>query len=177
MLSRIVLLISVALVGCGDDTTGDSDGGAGSEVGDTLQPFTLSKCDGTPYTFSASAATYTVISLAAGWCQPCTQESQLLEERVTDAYADRGVVVVQALTQKADFSDPDGAFCSEWASTYGLSNIEVIDPDGELNTLWPTMALPSTTIVDSNGVIVFREIGATDGITSLTAKLDELLAE
>lgn len=177
-------------------TTGDGDGGDTADAGDGLcpypegpygtnvlskfEPFTLEQCDGTPYSFHNEdycMSRLTVISIAAGWCPPCIRESMLLTETITEPYREAGVRVIQILVQKADYTAPDYAFCNDWVSRYGLTNIELLDPIGVTAHYFPGNSLPSTIIVDDEGIIRFRENGATEGLVSLKAKLDELLAE
>ena len=153
----------------------------GTSVGRKLEPFTLQNCaDGTEYSFYNEEycdASFTVISIAAGWCPPCIRESSELTERVTEAYRDQGIRVIQIITQDEDYAAPTLAYCEGWVSRFSLTNIELIDPSQITQIYFPDNVLPSTIIVDSEGVIRFRENGATEGLVSLTNKLDELLAE
>lgn len=153
----------------------------GVSVGRKLEPFTLQNCaDGSEYSFyndQYCESSFTVISIAAGWCPPCIMESTQLTERVTEAYRDQGVRVIQILTQTDTYDAPSLAYCEGWVSRFGLTNIELIDPSQITQIYFPGNSLPSTIIVDSEGVIRFRENGATEGLVSLTSKLDELLAE
>ncbi len=162
------------------DTCTAPEGPYGTSTGRVLEPFTLQQCDGTDYSFYNQDwcdSTLTVISIAAGWCGPCIVESSQLTERVTEAYRDQGVRVIQILVQDEDFRAPTLSYCEGWVDRFGLTNIELIDPDQITQIYFPGNSLPSTIIVDSEGVIRFRENGASEGLVSLTSKLDELLAE
>ena len=195
----LVLLVA-GLAGCGSTpgntpdvdaggiTLTDSGSGAscqvppepyGTSVGRTIEPFSLAQCDGTNYDFYGQDfcdTRLTVISIAAGWCGPCMAESSQLTDRVTEAYRDQGVRVIQVLVQNPSRGAPDGAFCQQWVDNFGLTNIELIDPAGVTSPFFTTDALPETIMVDSHGVIRFREAGASSGLVSLTSKIDELLA-
>ena len=152
--------------------------GFGATPGRNLSDFTLQDCSGTDYTFyneDFCEAELTVISIAAGWCPPCIAESEQLEAEINDFYAGQGVRVIQILTQTADYSAPDLAYCQGWVDRFGLSNIELIDPAQLTGIYFPSNSLPSTIIVDSQGVIRFRENGATDGLTSLKAAINSVL--
>jgi hypothetical protein len=153
----------------------------GTSVGRKLEPFTLQNCaDGSDYAFYNEEwceHSFTVISIGAGWCPPCIVESRELTARVTEAYRDQGVRVIQILIQDADYRQPTLEYCAGWVDRFGLTNVELIDPEQITQIYFPGNSLPSTIIVDSEGVIRFRENGATEGLVSLTNKLDELLAE
>ena len=148
----------------------------GSNMSEFFMP--LQTCDGTEYSFyneDFCEAEVTVISIAAGWCPPCIMESMQLEAEINAIYASQGVRVIQILTQKEDGTAPDLAYCDEWVSRFGLSNIELIDPAQFTSSFFPDNSLPSTIIIDSEGVIRFRENGASDGLTTLKAAIDEVL--
>ncbi|MDQ3031400.1 MAG: TlpA family protein disulfide reductase [Myxococcota bacterium] len=199
-----ILSLAMALAACGSSPPATPDSGIalqdsgdgracplpegteanpiGTSLNRTLRAFTLNRCDGTPYEFYGEAegfceASFTVITLAAGWCVPCQMEAALLQSNVADAYADRDVRVVQVMLQNPDGTAATPAFCQDWVDTYDLRFPEVLDPDGTTWIFAPDNALPATVIVDSAGVIRYREYGTTANLSSLTAALDRLLAE
>lgn len=167
-----------------DAATACGDPGApyGTSVGAHFKPFTLPRCDGTQWSFYGEAegyceARFTVVSIAAGWCNPCQMEASVMEEALVEAYADQGVRVAVALIQDPDYGAPDGAFCQQWVDTYGLTNPVMMDANQVTNIYFPMGALPATLIVDSQGVIRFREYGYTGGLETVRAALENLLAE
>lgn len=199
-----VLSLALALAACGSNPPATPDAGItltdsgdgracplpmgtdeapiGTSRGLTLRPFTLLRCDGTPYELYGEAegfcdASFTVITLAAGWCVPCQMEAELLQSNIADAYADRGVRVVQVMLQNPDGTAATPEFCQNWVDTYDLRFPEVLDPDGTTWVFAPDNALPATVIIDSAGIIRYREYGTTANLSSLTAALDRLLAE
>lgn len=159
----------------------------GSSRGTLFEGFTLPECDGTSYTFYDDANcpadyTMTVVSIAAIWCVPCQMESAQLTDRVTTAYASEGVRVVQIIVDgstRGSMFTP--AQCQQWVDTYGLVNTELMDQGGaetaEFFTTPTGVSLPSTMIVDRDGVIRFFEQGATMGLVTLTGAIDSLLCE
>lgn len=97
---------------------------------------------------------------------------------ITQAYArTRGVRVIQILIQDEVYAEPSQAFCEGWVSRYGLTNVELRDPTQVTNVFFPDGSLPSTIIVDNEGVIGFRENGVSNQLMNLRKELDELLAE
>ena len=152
----------------------------GTRAGRMFEPFTLNACDGTPYDFVNEdfcdpSHTMTVISIAAGWCPPCIVESEQLTEEITERYRAQGVRVIQVLTQTEDYNAPDGAWCDAWVERFNLTNVELIDPDQITGIYFPDGVLPSTIIVDANGMIRFRENGATEGLITLRAAIEDVL--
>ena len=152
----------------------------GTRAGRQFEPFTLEACDGTQYDFVNDeycdpSHTLTVISIAAGWCPPCIAESEQLTEEITERYRDQGVRVIQVLTQTEEYNAPDGAWCDAWVERFNLTNVELIDPDQITGIYFPDGVLPSTIIVDNTGTIRFRENGATEGLVSLRAAIEDVL--
>lgn len=181
-------------VACGhhvpDPTNNPADPPYGTLVGRSFSDFTLNDCNGTPHEFYAEGYcraehTFTVISIAAGWCMPCQYESSQFTDTIVNQYGPRGVRLIQILVQDPDHNPPGGAFCNQWVNTYnltvtpnaaGVGNYELLDPAQITNAFFPDNALPSTIIIDSEGVIRYYEDGTTESLAGLTAKLDCLLA-
>ncbi|HJL18750.1 MAG TPA: TlpA disulfide reductase family protein [Sandaracinaceae bacterium LLY-WYZ-13_1] len=156
--------------------------GFGTSEGRKFSPFTLQRCDGSDYRFYGEEegycdARFTVVSIAAGWCNPCRVEAEQMQERLVEAYADQGVRVVVAIIQNNDFGAPDLAFCDGWVDQYELTNPVLIDPTQETQIYFPGDSLPAALIVDSEGTIRYREYGVSVGLETTRAALDELLSE
>ena len=153
--------------------------GYGTLVGEKFGPLVLDRCDGTSYSIYdedfCSPTRFTVISIAAGWCNPCRYESSQLPALNAD-YAPRGVRLVQVMFQDETYHAASGAYCQAWVDEYGLTNVELNDPSQLTQIYFPAGSLPATLIIDSTGTIVFRQYSTTDGLVSLRASLDTLLA-
>lgn len=161
---------------------GDPGSGYGTSVGTNFSPFTLPRCDDSPFEFYGEQegfcdATFTVVTMAAGWCQPCRLEAQQTQAQLVEAYADQGVRVVVAVIQDNDYAAPDAEFCQGWVDQYGLTNPVVYDVAQETGIYFPAGSLPANLIVDSRGVIRHREYGVSESLQTIRAKLDQLLAE
>lgn len=202
-----LVLASSAPIGCGPRADGDSDSGVvlsdsgnqedagsarcgapgepyGTSQGSRFYPFTLPKCDGTPFEFYGEDEGYcdarlTVVTLAAGWCGPCRLEAQQMQEYLVEGYADQNVRVVVSIIQDNDYRAADSAFCEGWTDQYGLTNPVVVDAAQDTRIYFPNdeLALPASVIIDSQGVIRHREYGVSTGLSTIRAALDSLLAE
>lgn len=194
-MNRFGYLIVICLAACGGGTSasdaGGTDGG-GADSGNTgntgggpsfgqsfLSGVSLTECNdtgdtGNDITIDFSAADYTVVSLASVNCAPCIEETKVLAAEIITPFASKNVAVYQTLTTFGGAS-ANATECMTWSGMHPLEGrVQMRDPDGDLMTYWPTGALPSTLIVDSNGMIVYHEIGATNGIDGLKNKLNEL---
>lgn len=152
--------------------------GFGTREGAKFKPLTLNTCGGDPYAFYNAdycAAKFTILSIAAGWCNPCRYETSQLPALQAE-YEPRGVRLLQVMFQDESYRAASGAYCQAWVDEFGLTNVELNDPAQATQIYFPAGSLPATVIVDNQGTIVFREYGTTDGLASLRAKLDQLLA-
>jgi cytochrome c biogenesis protein CcmG/thiol:disulfide interchange protein DsbE len=87
-----------------------------------------------------------VLNFWASWCDPCREETPLLETLAHD-YAPRGLLVVGVDTQ--DLEAPARAFLSRYAVTY----LNLRDPDGSVGRLFGTTGVPETFFIDAAGRI------------------------
>lgn len=154
----------------------------GTRLSNQLPSLLFTSCDGTrterihDERFCEGEVRFTVVNVAAGWCQPCQEESALLTEELTEPYRDRGVRVVQVLVEDPERYAPTPEFCARWTSTFALVNEVWIDTTRASRPLWPDGTLPATYIVDEGGIVVHRQNATTDGLGSITRALDALLA-
>lgn len=168
------------------------DGPYGAIVGSRMRPlgtvaqgndFDLQDCNGDSYAFPDQAtcdAKLTVISIAAGWCGPCIAESRVLEAEINQMFDPADVHVVQVITQDANFNPPPAGYCTEWVERFGLTNTQLVDPAQLLQPFFPENSLPSTIIVDNEGLILDRLTGIEAGpnpVAQLHDSLVRLLAE
>ncbi|HEV2439658.1 MAG TPA: redoxin domain-containing protein [bacterium] len=87
-----------------------------------------------------------VLNFWASWCAPCREEAPLLERLAREDEA-RGLVVVGVDTQ--DLEAPARAFLEQ----YGLTYLNLRDPDGSVARLFGTTGVPETFFIDAAGRI------------------------
>lgn len=154
----------------------------GTTVGRSFHPLTLDRCDGGELAFyedpafCAAEHRVTLFNLATMWAAPSRTEAPLLESEITTHYAGRGVRVLQVLMQDIMFGDVEPSECMEWVARYGLSNVELFDPEGAAAIYTPDGEIPTNILVDRWGVIRYRQSGVLD-VTAVRAEIDAILAE
>jgi cytochrome c biogenesis protein CcmG, thiol:disulfide interchange protein DsbE len=110
-----------------------------------------------------------VLNFWATWCEPCKAEMPVFE-RAQQRYRDRGLTVVGVNFQERD--DQITAFLQE----VGVTFPSLADRTGEVSRNWRATALPTTFVIDRQGIIRDVRVGAfTDEM--LEARLTPLLAQ
>jgi len=68
-----------------------------------------------------------LVSIGAGWCQPCIEEMKTMEKQVHARFCGRGLGIVAVLFQDERRDIPTSAFCASWRQTFGLTFPVLID--------------------------------------------------
>lgn len=114
-----------------------------------------------------------VINVWGSWCGPCRAETPGLV-RVANDTADQGVQFVGIDTRD------DVASANAFVKNYQVPYPSVFDPTGEallpFGSVIPSAAIPSSLIIDRDGDVAARVIGAIDEAT-LAGILDDLIRE
>jgi thiol-disulfide isomerase/thioredoxin len=108
---------------------------------------------GAPYNLAAERGKPVVVHFWATWCPICTAE----EGSINSLAADYPVMTVA-------MQSGDGAAVRRHMSERGLSMPVLLDEDGAMAARWGVRGVPATFIVDSDGMIRFREVGFTTGV-------------
>ena len=114
-----------------------------------------------------------VINVWGSWCGPCRAETPGLV-RIANATASQGVQFVGIDTRDSLAS------ARAFVKNYDVPYPSVFDPAGKallpFGSVIPSAAIPSSLVVDRDGNVAARVIGAVDEST-LQGILDDLLAE
>ena len=110
-----------------------------------------------------------VVNFFASWCIPCREEQPDLAA-AADAFADRGVVIVEIAYQD------EAATALDFLHEFGRSDsaIYLADPGGRAAIAYGVFGIPETFFVAADGTVVGKDIGATDALT-LGSTIDAVL--
>jgi len=110
-----------------------------------------------------------ILNYWATWCEPCRAEMPVFE-RAQQQYREQGLVVLGVNFQERD--EQILAFEKE----VGVTFPSLVDRTGEVTRRWRATALPTTFLVDRQGIIRDVRVGPyTDEM--LQSRLAKLLAE
>jgi cytochrome c biogenesis protein CcmG, thiol:disulfide interchange protein DsbE len=96
-----------------------------------------------------------VLNFWATWCPPCIEEMPSLVQ-MQQRMKDKGVTVL-AVSVDAD----DGSY-RRFLRDHGVNLLSVRDADQRSSSLYGTFKFPETYVIDRNGVVRRKFIGAVD---------------
>jgi cytochrome c biogenesis protein CcmG/thiol:disulfide interchange protein DsbE len=96
-----------------------------------------------------------LLNIWATWCAPCEEEMPSIQ-RLYDEMAPEGLKLVSV---SVEFSSPDAV--RKWLADHHLTFPVLLDKGGHIEDLYQTTGVPETFVLDRQGVIVKKVIGAT----------------
>jgi len=147
--TAVVILpaILLALSGCYSGTRP-------SRIGMAAPDFTVRDASRT-ITLSQFKGQVVVLNFWATWCPPCIEEMPSLVQ-MQQRMKDKGVTVL-AVSVDVD----DGSY-RRFLRDHGVNLLSVRDGDQKSNSLYGTFKFPETYVIDRNGVVRRKFIGAVD---------------
>jgi len=124
--------------------------------------------DGSPWSSTSVRGSLLVVNFWASWCGPCRAEQPELS-RVARAYRGRGVKFIGINVRES--RDAAQSYVEEFQIPYP----SLYDQAALNAARLQAFALPSTFILDRDGVVAYRLTGKTT-VEILSARLDRLLA-
>jgi peroxiredoxin len=97
-----------------------------------------------------------LLNLWATWCPPCEQEMPSMER----LYQEMGPQGLEVVAISIDQLSPDAV--RQWAEERGLSFTVLHDRTGRIQQVYQTTGMPESFVIDREGVIVKKVIGATE---------------
>jgi peroxiredoxin len=126
-------------------------------AGDVQAPaFTLQSLDGKTVTLGQYKGDVVMINFWASWCGPCRQEMPLLDD-IYKQYKDMGFVLLGVNVE------PDASNANGWLKKTPVSYPILYDPKSSVSQLYSVQAMPTTVIIDRQGVVRYVHNGYLPG--------------
>jgi peroxiredoxin len=125
---------------------------SGIEIGSPAPEFQLLNTDGEPVSLTSHRGSVVLLNFWATWCAPCRIEMPLLQETY-ETYQGQELVVLGI-----DFDEP-AEQVAEFGTELGLSFPLLLDPGGEVQSLYRVRGYPTTVVLDRTGKISAYHIG------------------
>jgi peroxiredoxin len=133
-------------------TASQNDVNVGSKIGNTAPDFTLPTVDSREISLSDYRGRPVILNFWATWCGPCRYEVPAFKA-FYERYPEEEVVIIAISTQ----DDPDSA--RGYAIRDGLKFVIPVDPRGTVANMYNVRGMPTTFIIDEDGVITSIKIG------------------
>jgi peroxiredoxin len=107
----------------------------------------------------------TLINIWATWCAPCKEEMPAMQRTYADL-APRGFRILAV-----SIDNGDGAAVRKFADELGITFDILQDRSGNIQQLYQTTGVPESFLLDRDGTIVKRVIGAHDWASGANRRL------
>lgn len=125
---------------------------SGSAPGQRAFDFALNDVNGRSVRLSDWRGRPVVINFWASWCPPCRQEMPALQAAY-QRYREQGVIVLGV-----DLRENAGQV-SQFASQFDVTYPLLLDHDGAVSERYQVRGIPTTIVLDDEGVIRARHVG------------------
>jgi peroxiredoxin len=151
-----LVLGAASLVIVGGASAGRAAPPAAPEMGRLAPDFTLPDLSGTPVRLAGFQGKKVVlINFWATWCGPCREEMSTLERL---SRSRREALEVLGVNLDRGSAAKVRVFVRE----LGISFAILLDPDLAVARLYRVRGLPTSFVVDRDGIVRYREIGSRD---------------
>ncbi len=135
------------------------------EVGTAAPDFVAQDLEGNPVSLSDLRGEVVLLNIWATWCAPCREEMPAMQ-RLYEELGDDGLHIVAVSIDSrrgeigagGEFGGDVEAFGREMALTFPLWQ----DPEGDIQRVYRTTGVPESFVIDRNGQIIKKVIGATE---------------
>ena len=124
-------------------------------VSDAAPDFQLSSLQAGSISLRDYRGKIVLVNFWATWCPPCVDETPGLE-KFAEQTRDQGVTIIGVSV------DEDRAALEKFVSQYHLSYPIALDPDRAVANRYGTFKFPETYVLDRDGRVAEKIIGATD---------------
>jgi peroxiredoxin len=135
----------------------------GAKIGETAPDFTLKSMSGQNFNLTEQRGNIILINFWASWCGPCRQEMPVLQE-LQDKYQDLGVQVWGINVEQENQAGRD------FLANLDLSFSIFFDETNKLSEAYNVEAMPTTVIVDRDGIVRYVYRGFKKGYGKKYAK-------
>ena len=171
LLTAVVCVALMAMLACKktESASGVSDGRV--EIGALAPAFSTVSLDGDSVSLAKYRGKVVLMNIWATWCHPCRSEIPELVA-VHARYKEKGLELIGVSVDTDGTDDAIRTFISDFHMTFPIWR----DPDERTSTLFRTVGVPATFLIDKQGILRWRKIGPiAPNDTSLTNAIERAL--
>jgi cytochrome c biogenesis protein CcmG, thiol:disulfide interchange protein DsbE len=135
------------------------------DVGSRAPEYTAFTLDGDSIPLSRFRGDVVLLNIWATWCPPCVHEMPALQ-RLHEALAGEGLsIVAVSVDAPPTLGNVMGAFSGDiraFADSFGLTFTVLHDPSGRIQSRYQVNGLPTTFLIDRDGLVRRKVMGAAE---------------
>lgn len=167
----LCLLLSIAGTSASAAACAGSADVRAPAIGASAPAFEAMDLSGAPVTLASLKGRVVVLNVWATWCRPCLEEIPQLEA-VHREYGSKGVSTIGVSIDAAGM----GADVKDFMEEHGMTYAVWLDPDRNFSLKFLTVGVPETFVLDRQGIIKWRMIGAIrPGDSTFAAAISDAL--
>lgn len=171
VLLPIILCIAILVGGC---TPGTPSGNAtlnvneGIAIGNRAPDFQLPTMDGKTVKLSDYRGKPVLLNFWATWCGPCRYEVPFLEQ-INDTYTSQGLVMLAV-----DIGE-NATTIQNFMTSLNVSLPVLMDANSAVSKKYGLTGIPTTLLLDKDGIIRFKIIGAFQNKAAIEEALKTIM--
>ncbi|WP_303720555.1 TlpA disulfide reductase family protein [Malonomonas rubra] len=170
IIKGLVLFCLLLLVGCSEQSEQpQGQGNVGTGKGQLAPNFTLTDMQGKSVSLADMKGKVVLLNFWATWCPPCREEMPSME-MLHRKFKDDGLVIL-AVNVEENSGPVVQTFLQSNPYTFRI----LLDGEAKVQNLYKVFQFPETFIIDRNGMVVEKVIGAIDWMGGPAFKLINFL--
>ena len=154
----IILVLALIVTGCQPSSeppedTNPTASEKGTQIGNLAPDFELQDLDGKTISLSGLRGKPVLLNFWATWCSPCRYEMPYLQE-IYDEWSEKELVVLAI-----DVGESSSQ-AKTFLQSYGFSFTVLLDTNGSVADKYGIRGIPTTFLIDKDGIIQGIKIGA-----------------
>jgi len=150
------------------------------EVGTAAPDFQARDLEGNPVRLADLRGEVVLLNIWATWCPPCREEMPSMQ-RLHEEFKGQGfhvvAVSIDAPIGRVDLGGQPGGDVAAFAREMQLTFPLWLDPAGDIQRIYRTTGVPESFVIDRQGMIVRKVIGATEWDSDANRELIARLLE
>ena len=166
---RALALCVVLFAGC----SRSENSPARVEIGQEAPPYAARALNGDSVSLALLRGKPVLLNVWATWCLPCKEEIPYLES-LHGTHAAQGLQIVGVSVDARGDEEKINEFARDFSMTYPIWR----DPDERVNSRFLAIGVPSTYLIDRNGILRWKHLGTLRATTpGFAAALEQVLKE
>ena len=152
----IIVVLGLIILSQGKNSLFDPAGRTRLKMGQPAPNFTLPNLDNKMISLADYKGKVVLLNIWATWCPPCVEEMPSME-KLYQTFKGQDFEILAVSIDVTGAKD-----VAPFMKKYKLNFPALLDPKGSIKVLYQTTGVPESFIIDKQGILVEKVIGARD---------------